>query len=118
MSPKEFTSRCSTIILITASSYGIALAAEPASPRSAQTNPAEVSIQSPAVDTAISARVKSALSAHQVRINDLDIQTELGIVTLAGTVDSEKLRQKAAHIAAAVDGVRSVDIAFLTVKRG
>jgi hyperosmotically inducible periplasmic protein len=116
MSPKEFTSRCSTIILITASSYGIALAAEQVTPRAATQNGNGMSIQTPAVDNAINTRVKSALTANQ--INGLAVQTELGVVTLAGTVATEEQRQKAANIAASVEGVRNVDIASLSVKRG
>lgn len=114
MSLKEFTARCSAIILITANAYGIAQAAEPASPRPA--NRAPSTLQSPATDNTISERVNAALSASN--ISGVLIQTDQGVVTLAGNVSSEEQRQKAARIAAAVDGVHSVDITSLKVKRG
>jgi len=114
MSLKEFTARCSAISLITAAAFGIAQAAEPAPRRSAPEAP--VTQQSPSSDSGISERVNAALTAN--KITGVQIQTEQGVVTLAGTVASEEIRQKAARIAAAVDGVHVVDIASLKIKRG
>ena len=110
MSLKEFTARCSAITLITASAYGIALAAEPQPV--APDSPARA--QTPAADSAISGRVTIALTASNIR--GLAVHTEQGVVTLSSKVASEEQRQKAAHIAAAIDGVRSVDIAQLKVQ--
>lgn len=112
MSIKEFTARASAIILITATSYGITLAAEPARPASDTPS----SLQSPSADNTISERVNAALSTNN--ISGVLIQTDQGVVTLAGNVPSEEQRLKAARIAAAVDGVQSVDITALKVKRG
>jgi osmotically-inducible protein OsmY len=111
MSFMEFASRCSAITLISASAFGIAQAADPTLPRSA-----EPGVRAQAQDNAITTRVKAAFDANQ--ISGIGIQTELGVVTLTGTVASEVVRQKAANIAAAVEGVRSVDIASLKVRRG
>lgn len=112
MSLKEFTTRCSAITLITAGAFGIAQAAEPATPRVA---PATPSIQSPAADNTVTERVKAALNAHD--IGGLAIQTELGVVTLTGTVANEQQRQKVASIALAVQGVRGVDTGLLKIQR-
>jgi osmotically-inducible protein OsmY len=112
MSLKEFTSRCSAITLITASAFGIAQAAEAASTRAA---PATSSTQSPAADGTLTERVKAALHAHN--IGGLAIQTELGVVTLTGTVINEQQRQKVASIALAVQGVHGVDTGLLKIQR-
>jgi osmotically-inducible protein OsmY len=129
MSLKLFTARCSVITLVTASAFGIAQAADTASPlpqapaeipanttpNSPNTSNAPASPSRGAIsDKSISSQIKAALDAN--RINGLRVKTEAGIVTLAGTVTSEDVRLKAAHIAAAVDGVRSVEFAGVTVK--
>lgn len=113
MSLKEFTARSSAIILITASAYGIALAADLPPPKNTAPD-GVIKAQTPAGDNAISGRVQIALTANNIR--GLEIQTELGIVTLRGTVANEEVRRKAAHIAAAVEGVQSVDITALKTK--
>lgn len=111
MSLKEFSARCSAITLISAGAFGIAQAVEPPSSYAAPDNPA--GIHSPAADTAITARVKTAL--NQNNIQGLRVQTEVGVVALAGTLPSEEVRQRVLHTVAAVDGVRGVDISALKI---
>lgn len=113
MSLKEFSARCSAITLISASAFGIAQAAEPPSSHAPAQNPA--AIHTPAADNAITARVKTTL--NQSNIQGLRVQTEVGVVALAGTLPDEETRQRVLHAVAAVDGVRGVDISALKINK-
>jgi osmotically-inducible protein OsmY len=60
-------------------------------------------------DSVVTTRVKSALLAEKgVDSLDIDVRTYLGNVQLFGLVDSRWQVDKAAQVAAAVDGVRHV----------
>ncbi|MFP9231115.1 molecular chaperone OsmY [Pectobacterium cacticida] len=60
-------------------------------------------------DSAITARVKSALLADKsVTSSDISVETSNGIVTLSGFVGSQALSAHAVDIATRVEGVRSV----------
>jgi hypothetical protein len=63
----------------------------------------------PAVDAALEARVKAAISADPgLRSVSVDVKSADGVVTLYGTADSPAKSHQAAMIAMNVDGVRSV----------
>ena len=60
-------------------------------------------------DAAVTAKVKSALITEpDVKALAIDVNTQDGVVTLLGTVDSLAKRDKATQIASSVDGVKSV----------
>jgi osmotically-inducible protein OsmY len=63
-----------------------------------------------AADTAITAAVKSKFIADpDLKAIDISVDTVNGQVTLLGSVDTERNRDKAAAVAKQVDGVTSVD---------
>ncbi|BBA33247.1 uncharacterized protein sS8_1287 [Methylocaldum marinum] len=60
-------------------------------------------------DTAITAKVKSALLADQSTSGlAIQVETEKGVVQLSGFVDSAMEKEKAADIARGVEGVKDV----------
>lgn len=67
-------------------------------------------------DATITAKVKSALLTN--KLTGITVNTDLGVVSLSGTVASEEVRQQVTKIAAAVDGVRGVDYGNLSIKAG
>jgi hyperosmotically inducible protein len=61
-------------------------------------------------DTAITAKVKTALHAEKnVRSRDIDVETFQGKVVLKGTVADKRQVELAAQVAGSVDGVKSVE---------
>ncbi len=61
-------------------------------------------------DAGITAAVKTALAADpSLSALQIDVETRDGVVTLAGPAPDDKARERAAVLAAAPDGVRSVD---------
>lgn len=61
-------------------------------------------------DAGITAAVKTALAADpSLSAVKIEVDTHEGVVTLAGPAPDEKARERAAVLAAAPDGVRSVD---------
>jgi hyperosmotically inducible periplasmic protein len=61
-------------------------------------------------DTAITAKVKTALHAEKnVRSRDIDVETFQGKVVLKGTVADKRQVELAAQLAGSVDGVKSVE---------
>ncbi|HEY6863673.1 MAG TPA: BON domain-containing protein [Burkholderiales bacterium] len=69
-------------------------------------------------DAELAARVKSAFASDpQLKMLPIDVRASNGTVTLYGTADSARLRDKAIHTAEAVDGVKSVS-ANLQIVRG
>lgn len=60
-------------------------------------------------DSAITSKIKAQLAADQGLSGfDIHVETNHGVVTLSGTVDSEGERANAAHIATSTDGVKGV----------
>lgn len=60
-------------------------------------------------DTAITTKVKAAVMAEPgLKTLDINVDTKNGVVTLAGTVQSTDLKQRAVTLAQQVEGVRSV----------
>ncbi len=60
-------------------------------------------------DAAITTKVKAALFAEPgLKTLQIDVETHDAVVTLAGSVDSAVLRQRAVEIAGALMGVRQV----------
>jgi osmotically-inducible protein OsmY len=72
-----------------------------------------------AVDgTLISTKVKASFAADsQVSALAISVDTENGVVTLSGVVESEAERQRAIQLAQEIDGVKRVDANKLLVKR-
>jgi osmotically-inducible protein OsmY len=69
-------------------------------------------------DTAITAKVKANLLADpQVSAFAISVDTDRGVVSLTGIVNSEGERQRAIQIAQEVGGVKRVDARNLFVKR-
>lgn len=71
----------------------------------------QASMATPAdADASLTTQVKTALLADpEMQALTINVDTRDGIVQLSGFVDSREQTEKAATIAAAVDGVRSVD---------
>jgi hyperosmotically inducible protein len=61
-------------------------------------------------DAAITAKVKSALIAEPgLKSTAIDVVTEKGVVSLFGTTTSDASRDRVTQLAAAVEGVKSVE---------
>ena len=68
-------------------------------------------------DTVITAKVKSDLAINEITSNqNIGVETNNGMVTLTGTVDSQTQATAAIQITQATDGVKSVDAHQLHVK--
>jgi len=69
-------------------------------------------------DTSITAAVKAGILAEPgLKVLQIDVATQQGVVTLSGSVDTALSVQKAEQVASTVQGVKSVDNK-LTVKTG
>jgi hyperosmotically inducible periplasmic protein len=69
-------------------------------------------------DADLAAKVKSALAGDpQLKMLPIDVRAANGTVTLYGTADSARLREKAVHAAEGVEGVKSVS-ANVEIVRG
>jgi len=67
-------------------------------------------------DATITTKVKTAVLAEPgLKTLQIDVDTKNGVVMLSGTVDNQALKERAAQVAQAVNGVKSVDN-NLTVK--
>lgn len=66
-------------------------------------------------DSAITAKVKAALISN--KLTGISVTTEMGVVSLSGSVASEQLRQQITQIASGIDGVRGVDYTGLSVAK-
>jgi hyperosmotically inducible periplasmic protein len=67
-------------------------------------------------DGTTTVKVKTALLTDPaLKPSQISVGTQDGVVTLAGTVDSQELKERAAHIAQSVSGVKSV-VDNLTIK--
>lgn len=61
-------------------------------------------------DSVLTTKAKSALLADTtVKGSDIHVETNKGIVTLSGTVDNGRQRERAASIVRGIDGVKSVE---------
>ena len=61
-------------------------------------------------DATITTKVKTAVLAEPgLKTLQIDVDTKNGVVTLAGTVDTPPLKERAQQVAQAVNGVKSVD---------
>ncbi|HET6554991.1 MAG TPA: BON domain-containing protein [Dyella sp.] len=64
----------------------------------------------------ITTKVKSELATTKgIKSTDISVNTQDGVVTLTGTASSSSEKAKAASVAKAVKGVKSVDASGLTV---
>jgi len=94
------TSRVVTVLLVTVLLAGSLLGGEVASART---------IGQVIDDATIVAQVKAKLAADKLsNLTKIDVTSDSGVVTLSGTVDSLERRNRAAQIASAVSGVKSV----------
>ncbi|WP_199688119.1 BON domain-containing protein [Noviherbaspirillum sedimenti] len=61
-------------------------------------------------DSVITTKAKTALLADTtVKGTDIHVETNKGVVSLSGMVDTERQRERAASIVKGIDGVSSVD---------
>ena len=75
----------------------------------ATTKDATAKAANAADDTALTTKVKAALFAEPgLKTLQIEVDTQDAVVTLAGSVDSDSLRQKAVQIASSMNGVRQV----------
>lgn len=73
--------------------------------------------EQPVADSWITTKVKAdLLVTEETKGLDINVSTQNGVVTLAGRLDSQAQVDKAAAIARAIKGVKSVDTNTLTVK--
>ncbi len=73
--------------------------------------------EQPVTDSWITTKVKAdLLVTEETKGLDINVSTQNGVVTLAGRLDSQAQVDKAAAIARAIKGVKSVDTTTLTVK--
>ena len=78
---------------------------------------ADAKADSPAVDAALSEKVRQALvNEHGVNARDLQVIAQNGVVTLSGKVDEKSDQERMMLVAMSVDGVRSV-VSNLVVDR-
>lgn len=98
----------------------VALSPRPGTPAATPTQPAqsaEAKTDTPAVDAALSEKVRQALvNEHGVTARDLQVIAQNGVVTLSGKVDEKSDRERMMLVAMSVDGVRSV-VSNLVVDR-
>lgn len=92
--------------------------AEPSAPNPPQpAQSAEAKAESPAVDAALSEKVRQALvNEHGVNARDLQVIAQNGVVTLSGKVEEKSDQERMMLVAMSVDGVRSV-VSNLVVDR-
>ncbi|HXU64452.1 MAG TPA: BON domain-containing protein [Polyangia bacterium] len=64
--------------------------------------------QLPSGDAAVTFQVRALLASHDPDAKDLEVDTDAGVVTLSGTVDSPYLRQRAVELARNAKGVKDV----------
>lgn len=89
------------------SSTSMAPAAPPSAPSS--TGAMSAAPSSTADDATITSKVKEAVAADPgLKSTDINVDTKEGVVTLAGTVASNDLKQRATQAAQGVQGVKSV----------
>jgi hyperosmotically inducible periplasmic protein len=71
----------------------------------------------PDPDAELAAKVKSAFARDRdLKMLPIDVRASNGAVTLYGTADNAKLRDKAVRAASAVEGVKSVNANLQIVK--
>lgn len=92
-------------------------APDPAPPPAAGEVVSEPRPAATAIDAALEARVKAALSAEPALSSlTVDVRSNGGVVTLYGTADSPRKSHEAALVALNVDGVRSVKNEMVVVR--
>jgi hyperosmotically inducible protein len=90
-------------------------AAAPAQAPAAPAKAAETAKPDP--DAELAAKVKSAFANDRdLKMLPIDVRASNGAVTLYGTADNTKLRDKAVRIASGIDGVKSVNANVQIVK--
>lgn len=73
--------------------------------------------ETPVTDTWITTKVKAdLLVTEEVKGLDINVSTTNGVVTLAGSLDSQAQHDKAIAVTKAIKGVKSVDTKALKVK--
>ena len=89
--------------------------AGPFSPANAATaSPAQAKAPEADPNTALAARVKKALET--IPVDGIDVTASDGAITLWGSTASAAERDRAAGMAAKIDGVKSVDNKLIVVK--
>lgn len=89
-----------------------------AAPQPAPAAPAKAEAPKPDPDAELAAKVKAAFANdRELKMLPIDVRAANGVVTLYGTADNPKLREKAVRIASGVEGVKSVN-ANVQIVRG
>jgi hyperosmotically inducible periplasmic protein len=112
MSLYKSLSRFTAIALIGCGSVSAVYAATEAAAPPSESSAAGAYVN----DSAITAKVKAALISS--KLTGISVTTQLGVVSLSGSVASDEVRQQATKIASSTEGVRGVDYAGLSVKSG
>jgi hyperosmotically inducible protein len=118
-SHQEIAMRSTTTFRKTLFAAGLiaAFAAMPIAQVSAQATQSDnQTVPDKAADTWITTKVKSEFATTKhLKASDISVSTNDGVVTLSGSVASEKQKTRAENIAKGVKGVKSVDTSGLTV---
>lgn len=109
MKKSNFAYSMLAVVLSTAVMSGSALAATTTDSAGAKIDSSMKKVDSYMGDTAVTAKVKSALIDDKaIKSNDISVKTDNGVVTLSGFVGSQAEGEQAVAVATKVEGVKSV----------
>lgn len=109
MKKSNFAYSMLAVVLSTAVMSGSALAATTTDSAGAKIDSSMKKVDSYMGDSAVTAKVKSALIDDKaIKSNDISVKTDNGVVTLSGFVGSQAEGEQAVAVATKVEGVKSV----------
>jgi hyperosmotically inducible protein len=109
MKKSNFAYSMLAVVLSTAAMSGSALAATTTDSAGAKIDSSMKKVDSYMGDSAVTAKVKSALIDDKaIKSNDISVKTDNGVVTLSGFVGSQAEGEQAVAVATKVEGVKSV----------
>lgn len=109
MKKSNFAYSMLAVVLGTALMSGSALAATTTDSAGAKIDSSMKKVDSYMGDSAVTAKVKSALIDDKaIKSNDISVETNNGVVTLSGFVGSQAEGEQAVAVATKVEGVKSV----------
>ena len=109
MKKSNFAYSMLAVVLSTAVMSGSALAATTTDSAGAKIDSSMKKVDSYMGDSAVTAKVKSALIDDKaIKSNDISVKTDNGVVTLSGFVGSQAEGEQAVAVVTKVEGVKSV----------